>query len=176
MLALNSIAYFEMWSFYLVEANKDYHRIEGNLQTTPLGGGGGKVYTEKVYTPIYTEPTTTRSKWVDPWESPQTRRPSSTNTKRWPDYTDRYPNYNQPVTPWKPMTPFPTDYYRTTDDYPTPPWPIRTQSPKRTTTIATTTTTTTTTLPPSEYLNFVIITYQHMCPRCMYVLIIPIIG
>ena len=144
-----------------MEANKDFHRIDGNFQTTPIGGGGTK---GSSYNPVYTEPTTTRSRWDNHYGSSRTSRPSSTNN-RWPETTKRWPDpdYNKPATPWQPMTPFPTDEYETNDDFPTPPWPKYTRPPKRTTTIATTTTTTTTTLPPSKCMESVIVNYpQYM--------------
>ena len=134
----------------VVEAQKAYHRMEGNFRSTPgvttlgsgglgLDRGGGKGSTGGGgdgwgggYTPIYTDPST-----ADHWNR---RTKPYDDPNRWPTTPNRN-NHDDPPTPMMPPN---------RQTYPTPPWPKR-YTTRRTTTIATTTTTTTTTLPPSMY-------------------------
>ncbi len=135
-----------------MEAQKDYHRIRGNLlppgpgsggggggtSGPGPGGGGGGGFTYGGFTPVYTEPPMIRTR---PTRPPiRTRRPPP-DPNRWPTTSGSSLVTVFPPTPMMPTSP---------PLYPTPPWPKLPPKPRRTTTVATTTTTTTTTLPPSE--------------------------
>ena len=140
----------------VVEAQKDYHRIRGNLLPSspdnvkkPDRGGPSGGFTK---TPIYTVPPTRPMPEPRPetrpppiWQPPPQPQPPQT-PDRWPAVvtTNNWNFATNPPTPMMPTVP---------PKYPSNPWQIFSMRTTTTTTMSTTTSTTTTTLPPSKLLT-----------------------
>ena len=140
-----------MLSLLTVEAQKDYHRIRGNLLPSPPDNSNANSGTTSGFgrvTPVYTEPPIR----TRPPPPPRTRPPpapprtpswQNPNPNRWPTKPN---NWNMPTFPPTPMMP------TVPPKYPSVPWQIFTvRSTTPSTTMSTTTSSTTTTLPPSTY-------------------------